>query len=117
MPSAKRSSVLGRLRAGAVRNVWAISNCTASNIRSSTDQDVADLRRRDQSEFPYFPIASTFTAPWQPENSPEVTNPLLESVTMAEVPLGTMQAIKPTIRAGFFLPTPALTRSVPCCNE
>jgi hypothetical protein len=69
------------------------------------------------AEFTYFPIASMSTAPRQPENSPEVTNTLFEPATKAEVPLGTMQAIKPTIRAGFFLPTPALTSSVPCCNE
>jgi hypothetical protein len=75
------------------------------------------FRAERSAEFTYFPIASMSTAPRQPENSPEVTNTLFEPATMAEVPLGTMQAIKPTIRAGFFLPTPALTSSVPCCNE
>jgi hypothetical protein len=54
------------------------------------------------AEIAYFPIAPMSTAPRQPENSPEVTNTLLEPATMAEVPLGTMQAIKPTISAGFF---------------
>src|SRR5258706_2332152 len=76
-------------------------------------------RQRKCRQPRHLPITSTLTLPRHPEESPEVTKidrvPMVESVsvTMAEVPLGTMQDISPVTRAGFLLATPELIKSVP----